>query len=144
MGVLNMVNHTALVLALVFLLLGWLIDYYFWIGSVVVFVCQRVLKGQVTSRIEHVRELGAFKFEEGELVVYDGDGIRHSWRSISRIRKDHFSYSDPWRPITIGYPGIEIHLEGRDEPIEHLCAYGMDEDRDEIFDLVQQYLRGRA
>ncbi len=143
-GVLNMVNHTALVIALVFLILGWVIDRYFWFGSIIVFFCRHVLKSQFTSRIMHVRKLAAFKFEDGELYVYDKHGLRHSWRRITRIRRDSFLHCDPWRPITIGYPGIEIILAGQGEPIEHLCAYGMEEDRDEIFDLIQQYLKIRA
>ncbi len=144
MGVLNMVNHSALVIALVFLLLGWVIDHYFWLGSLIVFLSRQVLKSQLTSRISHVRKLAAFRIERGELCVYDKHGSRDGWSQIARIRREDFLHCDPWRPITIGYPGIEIILEGHGEPIEHLCAYGMEEDRDEIFELVQLYLRKRA
>ena len=56
-GVLNMVNHTALVIALVFLILGWVIERYFWFGIIIVFFSRHVLKSQFTSRIMHVRKL---------------------------------------------------------------------------------------
>ncbi len=140
-GVLNMVNHSAIVLALIFVLLGWVIDHYYWIGGLILIFGRSVIKNQVISRIKHVKQLGAFKFEDGELFVYDKHGLRFSSRLIVKIRKKDFLYCDPWRPITIGYPGIEIMLDGQEEAIEHLCAYGMDEDRNEVFDLVQSYMR---
>jgi hypothetical protein len=142
-GVLNMVNHTALILALVFLALGWLIDYFYWIGGLIAVLGRRVLKSQLVSRIKHVRKLSALKFEQGELTVYDKDGLHHSWRLIAKIRKKEYLYCDPWRPITVGYPGIEISLDGQNEPVEHLCAYGMEEDRDELYELLQKYLLKR-
>lgn len=89
---------------------------------------------QVYSRIVHVRFIRQIRQRSGILEIFDRESGR--WvpaTGITGMRKEFFLYADPWRPITLGYPGIELSLEGASSKAEILYPYGLDYERDRLF-----------
>jgi hypothetical protein len=51
---------------------------------------------------------------------------------------------DAWRPLTIGYPDIEVHFSGLAEPVECVYPPGLDELRDRMFEFLSDRHPGRV
>jgi hypothetical protein len=96
---------------------------------------------QFISRIRHILAISCLRVRNGQLQVFD-PAIKR-WlpsTAITEISKKDYPYPDPWRPITIGYPGLELHLRDKTEAVEHLFAPGMEVLRDEVFDLLKRQI----
>ena len=104
-----------------------------------------ILIGQVKSRIKHAGKIRALRMRGGRLVVRHpkSDGWLPA-EKIASFRKTFYAYADPWRPFTIGYPGIEIRLRGISSPAEDLFAYGMTEQRDRVFEYLKNLYPDKA
>ncbi len=96
---------------------------------------------QLVSRWHYISGLSSLRLGRRGLEVKDREGDQ--WVGSERVEgveKTFFPYSDPWRPITVGFPGIRIELSGRDRPVEHLLPYGMEAQRDRAFDRLTELL----
>jgi hypothetical protein len=140
-GCLNLVHSGAIVLAVLFLASGWWLAGRSTVASIILLsLAGLILCSQIISRLRHMRELDCLRNRRGKVEFWD-DGVKR-WVSedrIERIVRKNFSYSDPWRPVTLGYPGIEVFLSGVPEPVEVLYPAGLEELRDSVF----EYLSGR-
>jgi hypothetical protein len=111
------------------------------IAALLAFLGTGILLIQFLSRIRHILDISYLRVRNGQLQVFDPATKR--WlpsTAITEISKKDYPYPDPWRPITIGYPGLELHLRDRTEAIEHLFAPGMEVHRDEVFDLLKRQI----
>ena len=134
-AIVNMAHVGAVLLALVFLILGLSLLAWFSTVAKVFFVLSLiVITVQIASRIRFIRKIRIVRHVEGEIEFFDRPS--NKWlpgKRIIRIATKEFSHSDPWRPLTVGFPGIEIQLEGVTKPVELLYPYGLEVDRDEMY-----------
>jgi len=134
-AIVNMAHVGAAFLALVFLILGLGLHAWFPIVANVFLVLSLILIiVQIVSRIRFIRTLRTIRHVQGEIEFFDRPS--NKWLPGSRIKrivKREFSHSDPWRPLTVGFPGIEVQLEGVIKPVELLYPYGLEVERDEMY-----------
>jgi hypothetical protein len=134
-GALNMMHFGAALLAIVFLLAGAVLLFVYPRASpALMALAAIILTVQVASRLRHIRQLRTVREQNGRLQVY----VRSSGRwvtvdTLTEVRKKQFPYADPWRPITVGYPGIELRIPSLDDPAEVLFPYGLEHLRDEVY-----------
>jgi xanthosine utilization system XapX-like protein len=104
-----------------------------------------ILSVQLVSRVRHVRALNRIRCSNGQLGFWSDEA--RAWIPAARVesvcRKD-YAYADPWRPVTLGYPGIEIRLAGLTRPVEQLYPAGTEELRDAMFRYLSRRLPGKA
>lgn len=132
-----MMNHVAVFFAIIFGVAG-LIFISSWYGLTLLILSGLMLTVQIISRVKHILAIRSLLFQDGKWRVFDRNkGNWYAIHDIEKVRKDFFVFADPWRPITIGYPGREIKLMGIEKPVLHLCPYGCDELRDQIYDRVR-------
>jgi len=84
---------------------------------------------QILSRLKHIKEIRALRFQGDRLEVRHPES--QNWlpaENIVSFQKQNFIYADPWRPFTVGYPGIEIRLKDVSSSADDLFAYGMEKD----------------
>jgi hypothetical protein len=62
--------------------------------------------------------------------------------SVRKIEEKIIRYPDPWNTKNAGFPGIEIFIDDRDDPLILYFAYGMDRRRDQMFSLLTRWLDG--
>lgn len=145
-GFLNMMDMGTLALAFFLTLPGIPLFWYkFWVGAVMLAIALVLVAGQVLTRLKHIREIRALRMSHHELEAKHP--VSNNWlpaTAIESFRKEYFPFPDPWRPITVGYPGIEIRLKGVSQPIEDLFAYGMDELRDRVFECLKERYPDKA
>ena len=134
-AIVNMAHAGAASLALVFLILGLsLLAWFSTVAKVFLVLTLILITVQIVSRIRFIRTLRIVRHVQGEIEFFDRPS--NKWlrgRRIKRIAKKEFSRADPWRPLTFGFPGIEVQLEGVTKPIELLYPYGLEVDRDEMY-----------
>ncbi len=134
-AIVNMAHVGAAFLALVFLILGFSLLAWFPIVAKVFLVLSLILiTVQIVSRIRFIRTLRIIRYVQGEIEIFDR--ASNQWlpgRRIKRITKREFSHADPWRPLTVGFPGIEVQLEGVIKPVALLYPYGLEDERDEMY-----------
>ncbi len=135
LAIVNMAHAGAVLLALVFLKLGFSLLAWFPIVAKVFLVLSLILiTVQIVSRIRFIRTLRTIRHVQGEIEIFDR--ASNQWlpgRRIKRIAKREFSHADPWRPLTVGFPGIEVRLEGVIKPVALLYPYGLEHERDEMY-----------
>ena len=124
-GFLSMMDMGTVALAFFLTLPGIpLLWYKFWVGIILLGIALVLAASQVASRLKHIRKIRALRMSNNNLEVRHP--VSNAWlpaASIESFRKEDFSFVDPWRPITVGYPGIEIRLKGVSQPAEDLFAY---------------------
>ena len=104
------------------------------------------LTQQVISRVVHVRAIRCLRIKNGQYQVQNPhSGKWVDFDDVVSFEKTDFLYADPWRPFTLGYPGIRFALK-RDAgstggPLilaEDMFGYGMDPVRDRVFEKLRQ------
>jgi hypothetical protein len=145
-AVLNMSHLSALVVALVALVAGLAtIRGFPWTSGVVLAFSALILGTQVVSRVRFIRGLSAIRPFEGGVEIFHTENRRwYPGSSVTSLAKKDFAYADPWRPITVGFPGIEIGLKGISTPAEVLFPYGLEEHRDKVFEHLEKLFTGRV
>lgn len=145
-AVLNMVHLPGFVMGVLLLVLGLATFSKFpWVSKVMLPLSAWILLVQVISRVRFIRSLDAIRPFEGNVEIYHAENRRwYPGDSITSVAKKDFAYADPWRPITVGFPGIEIVLKGVSTPAEVLFPYGLDEHRDKVFDHLAELFPGRG
>ncbi len=131
----NMVHAGAVVLALVFLILGLSLLAWFSTVAKVFRVLSLILSTvQIVSRIRFIRTLRIIRQVQGKIEIFDR--ASNKWlpgSRIKRITKKEFLHADPWRPLTVGFSGIEVQLEGIIKPVALLYPYGLEDERDKMY-----------
>ncbi len=131
----KLLNWSAVAFAVIITIAGAI--YYFKnpIISYVLFITAGIIVvAQGVSRMEHVKQLSALCVHKGELAIRDRRKER--WVHSSKIEsfgKIDSDYAPPWGGKARHYPGIEIELEGVEDPVEHLYPKGLTTERDEMF-----------
>ncbi len=138
-ALLNLMHFGAVLLASGFILSGGLLvgRYPFVAGSLLVLGAILLLI-QLVSRLRHIRDLRTLRERAGSLEVRVPSSSQ--WVPVVRITSAHkgdFPRPDPWRPITLGYPGIEIKVSSISEPIKQLYPCGLEDLRDQVYDYLQ-------
>ena len=124
-----------MVLAVCLILLG-----VRFLGFALVAAAIGIVMVQLATRIRHIRAISHLRVRRGALEVLDNKtGAWLPVNAIERIRREDFPYADPWRPITLGYPGLSIALRGGSKPVEHLYPPGLEEQRDEAFRCLMRH-----
>jgi hypothetical protein len=96
---------------------------------------------QIISRMRHMSAIMAVRPQGSSFYVLDHKtGRRYLPNDVRGVSKKEFEYSDPWRPITVGYPGLKIELANVKEPVEHLYPWGLESLRDEMFLYLKEQL----
>ncbi len=135
LAIVNMTHVGAAFLALVFLILGFSLLAWFPIVAKVFLVLSLILiTVQIVSRIRFIRTLRIVRHVQGAIEIFDRPS--NKWlpeNRIKRIAKREFLHPDPWRPLTVGFPGIEVQFEGVIKPVELLYPYGLEDERDEMY-----------
>ncbi len=134
-GALNLVHYGAAFLAILFVVSGLLLlRFVRGVGVVLLALAALLLLVQLVSRVRHVRSLDRIRCVRGTVELWsDEAGAWVSEDRVERIASKRFLYADAWRPITLGYPGIEVELSGISEPVELLYPPGFEELRDRMF-----------
>lgn len=139
LGILNLVHFGAVVLAGFLIVLGFC-AYFLGLKTTaaVLFVLPTAIgASQFVSRFRHIRRISRLRERGGCLEVFDQDTQRWLPQTmIQGVARKDFPYPDPWRPITIGYPGLHIELRGKRRAVEHLFPPGLEEHRDAVFRLL--------
>jgi hypothetical protein len=134
-AIVNMAHAGAVLLALVFLIVGLsLLAWFPTVAKVFLVLSLILITVQIASRIRFIRKLRIIRHVQGEIKIFDRPS--NKWLPGSRIKKitkREFSHSDPWRPLTVGFPGIEVQLEGVTEPVAVLYPYGLEDERDRMY-----------
>lgn len=140
MGVLNMSNVVAVLFALTVLISGFVTIFFsLLIGCALLALAVWILVDQFCSRFSHVRAIRALRIKRGRLEVRVAE---NDWRAdvvILDVAAEDFPYADPWRPFTLGYPGIRLRVRssGREFLVEDIFAYGMAPARDDVVQFLQ-------
>jgi hypothetical protein len=145
-AVLGMCHLPALAIAVVFLVTGLVtIGRFPWTSGVLLALSAWILGVQVVSRVRFIRGLSAIRPFEGGVEIFYAENRRwYPGSSLTSLAKKDFAYADPWRPITVGFPGIEIGLKGVSTPAEVLFPYGLEEHRDRVFAHLEKLFAGRV
>jgi hypothetical protein len=145
-GALSLVHAGAVVLAALFIVGGFVARLFSSTGSIVLFsLALLILAVQVVSRVRHIRKLDRTRYVDGRVEFWSGGA--EAWVSEDRARriaKREFTCADQWRPISLGYPGIEVQLSGVEEPVEQLYPPGQEELRDRMFEYLSRRHPGIA
>ena len=130
-----MAHVGAVLLALVFLILGLgLLAWFSTVAKVFLGLSLILITVQIVSRVRFIRTLRIIRHVQGEIEIFDR--ASNKWlpgSRVKRITKTEFSHSDPWRALTVGFPGIEVQLEGVIEPVALLYPYGLEDERDQMY-----------
>jgi uncharacterized membrane protein len=134
-AIVNMAHPGAALLALVFLILGFgLLAWFSTVAKVFLVLSLILITVQIVSRIRFIRTLRIIRHVQGQIEIFDRPS--NKWlpgSRIKRIAKREFSHADPWRPLTVGFPGIEIQFEGVIKPVALLYPYGLEDERDKMY-----------
>ena len=134
-GAINLVHYGAAFLAVLFVVTGLLmLRFARAVGLALLGLAALLLLVQLVSRVRHVRSLDRIRCVRGTVELWSDEAS--AWVSdhrVERIASKRFLYADAWRPITLGYPGIEVKLSGIREPVELLYPPGFEELRDRMF-----------
>lgn len=134
-GAVNLVHYGAAFLAILSAVTGILmLRFARVVGMALLGFAALLLLVQLISRVRHLRSLNRIRFARGALELWSDEA--DAWISeddVERITSKRFPYADAWRPITLGYPGIEVKLSGISEPVEQLYPPGFEEMRDRMF-----------
>ena len=141
-GFMNLMHWGTILLALLFGVIGLMCVFFSVLAAIVLFSLAGLLFFvQIFSRVHHMFTIRAVRPSGNSFVVLNRKtGQRYSPEEIQCIRKKEFHYSDPWRPITLGYPGLEIQLANIEETIVHLYPCGLDNLRDKMFAYLKEHL----
>ena len=143
-AVVNMAHVGAIFLALLFLIFGLALIFWFpLIGEILFAISLWIIAVQVVSRVKFIRKLEAIRPTEGKLKIFHPGTKR--WvpgNLVTGIVKEDYASPDPWRPVTLGFPGITITLKGIPEPAEVMFPYGFEDFRDRVFDYLTNSLPG--
>lgn len=135
-SVINMSSVILVALAILLIIIGAILSNYYVAGFGVF-----ILALQIKSRYRFVRDIRKLREVDGRLEALVSES--RGWVSVDglkRIAITNFPYADPWRPITLGYPGLILKIDGVDEDVEVLFAYGLDLARDDVAEmLVKRY-----
>ncbi len=130
-AIVNMAHTGAVLLALVFLILGLsLLAWFSTMAKVFLVLSLILIAVQIVSRIRFIRTLRIVRQVQGEIEIFDR--ASNTWLPGSRINrttKREFSHADPWRPLTVEFPGIEVQLEGVIKPVALRYPYGLEDER---------------
>lgn len=104
------------------------------------------LTQQGVSRLVHLRAIRSLRVKHGGYQVKNPHS--GTWVDFDRVvsfEKANFRYPDPWRGVTLGYPGIRFALKADESsakaPLiiaEDRFGYGMDPVRDQVFETLRQ------
>jgi hypothetical protein len=141
-GFMNLMHWGAMMLAVLFGAIGLVCFFFSALASIVLFsLAGLLLVVQIISRARHMFTIRAVRRSGNSFVVlHRKTGQRFSPHDIRCVRKKDFPYSDPWRPITIGYPGLEIQVMNFEDTIEHLYPCGLEDLRDKMFTYLKEHL----
>jgi hypothetical protein len=141
-GFSSLMHWGAILLAVVFGVAGLVCFFFSVIASIILIaLASLLLIVQIISRARHMFKIRAVRPSGSSFYVfYRKTGQRFTPDDIRCICKKNFAYSDPWRPITIGYTGLEIQLVNVKEPVEHLYPSGLEDLRDKLFRYLKEYL----
>jgi hypothetical protein len=96
---------------------------------------------QALSRYRLIRRIRKLREKDGQLEALVAEP--NKWVSVDGLKRvvaTNFPYADPWRPISLGYPGLKLYIDGVEEKVEVLFAYGMESARDEaVEELAERY-----
>jgi len=134
-GAVNLVHYGAAFLAILSAVTGVLmLRFARGVGVALLGFAALLLLVQLVSRVRHLRSLDRIRYVRGTVQFRsDEAGAWVSEDRVERIASKRFLYADAWRPITLGYPGIEVKLSGIREPVELLYPPGFEELRDRMF-----------
>jgi len=134
-AIVNMAHTGAVLLALVFLILGFsLLAWFSTVAKVFLVLSLILITVQIVSRIRFIRTLRIIRHVQGKIEIFDR--ASNKWlpgSRIKRITKKEFLHADPWRPLTVGFSGIEVQLEGVIKPVALLYPYGLEDERDKMY-----------
>ncbi len=124
-GFMNLMHWGTIMLAALFGVIGLACVFLSVLAAIVLFSLAGLLFVlQIISRVHHMFTIRAVRPSGNSFaVLHRKTGQRFSPDQIQCIRKKEFFYSDPWRPITLGYPGLEIQLANIKEATEHLYPW---------------------
>lgn len=145
-ALLNMAHLPALVFGLLLLMVGLAtVPKFSWLSKILLAIAAWIILAQVISRLWFIRSLYAIRPSQGGVEVFHAENRRwYPGSSVMSLAKKDFAYADPWRPITVGFPGIEIDLKGVSTPAEVLFPYGLEEHRDRVFDHLERLFADRV
>ena len=134
-AIVNMAHAGTVLLALVFLILGLsLLAWFSTVAKVFLVLSLFLITVQIVSRIRFIRTLRIIRHVQSEIEIFDRPS--NKWlpgSRIKRITKKEFSHADPWRPLTVGFPGIEVQLEGVIKPVALRYPCGLEDERDKMY-----------
>lgn len=139
---LNLMHWGAMMLAFLLGVIGLVCIFFNEPAAIVLFsIASFLVILQITTRARHMFKIGAIRPKGNSFVVlHRQTGKRFAPDKIQCVRKKKFSYPDQWRPITLGYPGLEIQLANIEEPAEHLYPTGLEDLRDKMFTYLKAHL----
>ncbi len=134
-AIVNMAHVGAVLLALVFLILGLsLLAWFSTVAKVFLGLSLILITVQIVSRFRFIRTLRIIRHVQGQIEIFDRPS--NKWlpgSRIKRITQREFTHADPWRPLTVGFPGIEVQLEGVIKPVALRYPYGLEDERDKMY-----------
>lgn len=141
-GFTSLMHMGAIMLAILFGVIGVVCFFFSVFTATVLFsLAGLLLVLQIISRATHMSKIRAVMPSGSSFYVLNRKtGKRFAPDDIQCVRKKDFDYSDPWRPVTLGYPGLEIQLVNVKEPVEHLYPWGLTSLRDEMFRYLKERL----
>ena len=141
-GFMNLMHWGAIMLVLLFGVIGLVCLFFSIPASLVLFsIAGLLLVVQITARAHHMFTIRSIRRSGRSFTVLQRKtGQRFSPADIRCVRKKEFLRPDPWRPITLGYPGLEILLSNVEETIPHLYPCGQEDLRDKMFIYLKVYL----
>lgn len=104
------------------------------------------LTQQVVSRVVHIHKIRCLRIKNGTYQVKNPhSGKWVGFDQVVSFEKAEFRYADPWRPFTLGYPGIRFALKPDEGPTggplilaEDMFGYGMEPMRDRVFETLHK------
>ena len=141
-GFTSLIHWGAIMLALLFTILGIICVFVSLLLALLLFsLAVLILLIQIISRMRHMLKIRTVRPSRNSFYVFDiKTGKKFLPEDIRRVRKKSFEYADPWRPITLGYPGLEIELANVDYTIEDLYPWGLESLRDMMFTYLKENL----
>ncbi len=127
-----------IIVAVIVFLFGFsLITNYWYLGLALICYSLYIPINQIISRIKCIKDMRAVRIKNVKLEIRSPHTSQWlSDPSVVSFSKRTFPYSDPWRPFTIGFPGIEIVLKNFEKPLKVLFPYGLETSRDEVFEVL--------
>jgi len=141
-GFMNLMHSGAIMLAFLFGVIGLVCMFFSALASAILLsLAGLLLVVQIISRARHMFKIRAVRRSRSSFtLLHPKTRQRFSPDDIQSVRKKDFLHPDPWRPITLGYPGLEIQLANVEEAIEHLYPCGVEDLRDKMFTYLKEHL----